>query len=68
MMKVPIPDTDFEYPPPPHGGSVSGGYFPRNDNGGMGGALPSSLGHGSSMALQHQPRYDDFMSDDGQFV
>jgi hypothetical protein len=62
MIKMPIPpDGDFDYIPPP---PAQQGYYPRHDMGGtMGGDVP----HGSSnMALQ--ARFDDFMSDDGQFV
>ena len=60
IVKPPIPDNDssaFEYhpqyyPPPP------------DNNGMMTGSVP--VGGGSSMRLQ--ARFDDFISDDGQFV
>lgn len=56
MKKVPLPDFD-DYPP----------QFYRHDNGGGGGGMMgSSVPIGSQAGLQ--TRYEDFMSDDGQFV
>ena len=55
MKKVPLPDFD-DYPP----------QFYRHDNGGGGGMMGSSVPIGSQAGLQ--TRYEDFMSDDGQFV
>ena len=54
MKKVPLPDFD-DYPP----------QFYRQDNGG-GGMMASSVPIGSQAGLQ--TRFEDFMSDDGQFV
>ena len=63
MKKMPIPpDSDFTdqgYFP-----SNQQLYYPRQDNGNL---LESAPHISSSLGLQ-QARYDDFMSDDGQFV
>ena len=46
---------------PPPDSDFFQGYYPRQDN-----ELAGSIPHGSSMGLQ--AKYDDFMSEDGQFV
>ena len=46
---------------PPPDSDFFQGYYPRQDN-----ELAGSIPHGSSVGLQ--ARYDDFMSEDGQFV